>query len=181
MGTIQYGKDIGYYISQEEKCLELAATNTKILNEIISMCLIRGIQIFKIGSNHPAFNYLISAGGIYSTRPEFPRGHMMKSYRNGECLSEYLAEVKSKFREKINSEEKYSMRHQFSQRVVKMNNSKLSSIKQTKESYKIELKKQYPEYLAKLIVDRKFAKVTIISAFQNSKKLKILEYKRLIL
>ena len=63
--------------------------------------------MFKLRFNHSAFNYLISAGGIYSTRSEFHEGHMMKSYRHGECLSEYLAKVKGKFQRKTNSEEKY--------------------------------------------------------------------------
>lgn len=109
LGTIKSGKEFGYFISKEEKCLELAATNSEIFRNLISMCLVQGIEIFKIGSNHPAFDSLISAGGKYSTRPEFHEGHMVKLYRDGQFIGDYLEGVRDKFRGEMNPKERFSI------------------------------------------------------------------------
>lgn len=92
LGVIKTGNDLGYFIYSNGECFELASTNLVLFNDLVKNSLGRGIHSFKISSNHPAFQALISSGGVYSIRPEPTEGHMLRLYKNSGFLGDYLLE-----------------------------------------------------------------------------------------
>jgi len=86
LGYIQSGNDLGYFIYLKGDCVEIASTSTALFPDLLQISFGHGLQRFKIGSNHPVFPVMVSAGGGYMVRPEREEGHMLKPYLGGEFL-----------------------------------------------------------------------------------------------
>ena len=109
LGVIKVGNELGYFIYLNGECFELAATNLALFPDLVAKSLSRGVHTFKIGSNHPAFESIQSAGGVYSVRPEPREGHMLKPYAGGEFLSDYLEINARKFKSELSIKEMFSI------------------------------------------------------------------------
>jgi len=108
-GVIKVGNELGYIIYSNGECFELAATNLALFRDLVAKSLSIGIHTFKIGSNHPAFESVLSAGGLYSVRPELREGHMLKPYAGGEFVGDYLEANTRKFERKLSIKERFSI------------------------------------------------------------------------
>jgi len=109
LGVIKVGNELGYFIYLKGECFELAATHPALFPDLVAKSLSRGVHSFKIGSNHPAFELIQSAGGVYSVRPEPREGHMLKPYAGGEFLSDYLEINTRKFESGLSKKKRFSI------------------------------------------------------------------------
>jgi len=108
LGVIKIGNELGYCIYKNGECFEVAATNLALFPDLVAKSLSR-VHTFKIGSNHPAFESILSAGGLYSVRPELREGHMLRPYDGGQFLSDYLEINTRKFRRELSIKERFSI------------------------------------------------------------------------
>ena len=86
----QSGADLSYAIIKKDTIIELSFTSEKILKKLISRQEIKTIKSFKIGANHPGFQYILELGGTYCIRPEPLEGHMIRPYNKHEQLRNFL-------------------------------------------------------------------------------------------
>jgi GNAT superfamily N-acetyltransferase len=109
LGYIQSVNDLGYFIYSNGDCVEIASTSTSLFPDLLQISLGQGMRRFKIGSNHPVFPVMVSAGGMYIVRPEREEGHMIKSYLGGEFLSREIDRHIERTVRAKDDEEKYSI------------------------------------------------------------------------
>jgi len=102
--SIRAGNEYGYIIYSKGECFEIASSKPALYPSLIEKSLSLGVNTFKIGSNHPAFRTLITSGGEYSIRPEATEGHLLRPYKEGGFLGDYLAEISTKLVEDSASE-----------------------------------------------------------------------------
>jgi hypothetical protein len=103
LGVIKAGNDLGYFIYSNGECFEMASTNLMLYKDLVSNSLRRGIDSFRISFHHPAFEALISSGGVYSIRPEPNEGHMLRLYKGSGFLGDYLLDNPPKISEERSS------------------------------------------------------------------------------
>lgn len=109
LGTIRSRGELGYFLSLNEECFEIASTSPLLYAELIKMSLGQGVRKFKIASNHPSFKALIVEGGVYSVRPEPEEGHMLKPYQGGEFLRDEIQMYMSRTIRTNYDDEKFSI------------------------------------------------------------------------
>ena len=109
IGVIHSGNDLGYFIFSNEECFEIATTTNALLSDLMIQSIDQGIRKFRIGSNHPSFPLIVSAGGEYSIRPEWEEGHMMKPYSGAKFLSDQIESYMKKIQQSKYDEEKFSI------------------------------------------------------------------------
>lgn len=109
LGCIQSGKDLAYIVYLGSECIEIASTNSALFPDLFQISLSHGVRSFKIGSNHPFFTVIVSAGGRYTVRPEPKEGHMLKPYLGGEIFRKEIDFHMGRSLGATHDEEKYSI------------------------------------------------------------------------
>lgn len=106
--SVKIGSNFGYFIYYKNECIEIAGSTESVYSELIEKSLNLGVDTYKIGSNHPAFQSLIDIGGAYSIRPEPTEGHLLKPYQKGNFLFDYLSKISKNLADE-NKKYKYSI------------------------------------------------------------------------